>query len=92
MAIDVFHGRTPKGAMRKTLLVIGPQSYIAHDIIEQVGSIGTKPVGNTPRALDLTEGNTFLVTLILKVRFICIGTDGCDTDTLLNKLPGNTTP
>ena len=78
--------------MRKTLLVIGPQSHIAHDVIEQVGPIGTKPVSNTTCALDLTEGNAFLMTLVLKVLLICIGTDGRDTDTLLDELPGNPTP
>jgi hypothetical protein len=69
MAIDIFHGYAKKpGTICKMLLMFGPQSYIAHDVIEQVGPIGTKPIGNTTRALGfLTEGNVFLLTLLLKV-------------------------
>jgi hypothetical protein len=94
MAIDVFHGHAKKqGAIRKILLMFGPQSYIAYDVIEQIGPIGTKPIGDTTCALGfLTEGNVFLLTLLSKVCFIGIGTNRCDTETLLNELPGDTAP
>jgi hypothetical protein len=93
MGIDIFHNHAQQRVTRKTLRVFGLQSDIAHNVIEQVGSIGTKPIGDTTRALGrLTEGNVFLFTLLLKVWFISIRTDQRHTKTLLNEPPGNTTP
>jgi hypothetical protein len=94
MAIDVLHGYAKKpGTIRKRLLMFGSQSHVTHDVVEQIGPIGTKPIGDTTRTLGfLTEGNVFLLTLLLKVGFTGIGTNRCDTEILCNELPGDAAP